>query len=332
MGERHRTASLTLAFPPWHFNPGDSADMFATNVRYDSLHRYLNRLALHISRLTFTFLLAVAPAILGGCGTLSDALKPPPDPSARIVGAELQNLTFDHLNLVFDVEITNPRSVDLSLLELNYVIGSGERQLVQGEFDATATIPANGSSVIQVPARLEFAAVVRTLTGVQPGSIVPYHADIDVVVDAPLVGALHVPVRYEGEIPIPAVPEISVVSFDTGSMTWEVIDATAKLRVTNTNQFQIDLDKFNFDLTLGKETLASIGMRSTSRLAPGQSVIVEIPVSFSPRAFADSIAGIFDVLSGNETGYKIFGNLDIGTRFGPLSAPFGNTDENFIKR
>ena len=287
---------------------------------------------MHISRFTLILYFAVATAIASGCGTLNDKLKPAPDPSARIVGAELQNLNFDHVNLVFDVEITNPRSVDLSLLGLSYVISSGERQLVQGEFDASATIPAKGSNVIQVPARLEYAAVLRTLTGVRPGSVLPYHAEINVVVDAPLVGALHLPVRHDGEIPIPAVPGIRLVSFDIGTMTWEEIDATAKLEVTNTNEFQIDLDKFNFDLTLGKERLASIGLRRTSRLAPGQSTIVEIPVSVSLRAFGAGITGIFDMLSGNEAGYGIFGSLEIGTQFGPLSVPFSNSGETFIRR
>ena len=240
--------------------------------------------------------------------------------------------TTDRVSAVFDVEITNPRSVDLSLLGLSYVISSGELQLVQGEFGASATIPANGSNVIQVPARLEYAAVLRTLTSVKPGSVLPYHADINVVVDAPLVGALHLPVRHEGEIPIPAVPDIRLVSFDIGSMTWEEIDAIAKLKVTNTNEFHIDLDRFNFDLTLGKERLASIGLRSTSRLEPGQSTIVEIPISVSLRAFGAGITGIFDMLSGNEAGYGIFGSLEIGTQFGPLSVPFSNSGETFIRR
>lgn len=287
---------------------------------------------MQIVRFTFTVAVIVLATFSGGCQSIDDALKSAPKPDARIVGANLRNLSLNSLDFVFDIEITNPYGVKLPIVDLNYALGSGNRQLLQGGVKTQTTVPANGSSVIQVPARLDFSAVTQTLSNVSPGSILPYHAEFNVAVDAPLIGAINLPLKHEGEIPIPALPDISLVAFDVVVLTWDEVSAIAELRIGNTNQFQIDLAKLQFDLELGDETVASAGTRRAHSLAPGQSVIVEIPISFSPRALGVSITGIFDMLRGSEADYGIVGELDIGTRFGPLSLPFTQGGETVIQR
>ncbi len=288
---------------------------------------------MHTTRFANPLIALLATALLGSCATLDDALRSAPKPTARIIGADVRNISLSNLDLVFDIEITNPYGVQLPLIDISYVVGSGERQLLQGGVKPLEALPARRSSVIQLPARLDFAAVMQTLASVRPGSVLPYQAEINVAVDAPIIGAFNLPLKQEGEIPIPAVPAISLVSFDVSSMTREKVSATARLRVTNTNQFQIDVAALEFDLALGEQSLASARLRSSSRLAPGQSAILEVPLSFSPRAFADSIAGILlDLLAGNKADYGVSGSLDVGTRFGPLLLPFSQIGETDIRQ
>jgi LEA14-like dessication related protein len=284
------------------------------------------------SRFVITTAFIFLAAFAGGCKSLDDALKTVPQPDARVIGADVRNLSLNGLDLVFDIEITNPYGVKLPIVELNYAVGSGELQLLQGGIKTLEDVPANGSTVIQVPASLDFAAAAQALSNVSPGSILPYHAEINIAVDAPFIGAINLPLKHEGEIPVPAVPDISLASFDIGVMTWEEVSATAKLRVTNTNQFKIELAKLQFNLELGKETVANAGTRRAYSLASGQSAIVEIPISFSPRAFGVGITGIFDMLGGSEANYGIAGILDLGTRFGPLSIPFSHGGDTVIQR
>ena len=283
-------------------------------------------------RFALTLIFVISAAVSGGCETLDDALLSAPKPAAKIIGAEVRNLGLDSLDLVFDIEITNPYVVKLPLVELNYAVGSGEQQLLQGGIKTSTTVPANGTSVIQVPARFDFAAVISVLTNVSPGSMLPYHAEINIAVDAPIIGTINLPLKHEGEIPIPTIPEISIVSFEFGEMTWEKADATARLRIKNTNQFQLDLTRLEFDLVLGEDRLASAALRNTSSLAPGQSTIVELPMSFSPRAIGIGITGIFNMPRGSAADYDISGQLDVGTQFGPLSIPFSQPSETVIQR
>ena len=284
------------------------------------------------SRFVFTTAFIFLAALAGGCKSLDDALKVLPQPAARVIGADVRNLNLNGLDLVFDIEITNPYGVKLPIVDLKYAVGSGELQLLHGGIETLEDVPANGSTVIQVPASLDFAAAIQTLSNVRPGSILPYHAEINIAVEAPFIGAINLPLKHEGEIPVPAVPDISLDSFDVGVMTWEEVSATANLRVTNTNQFKIELAKLQFDLELGNETVANAGTRRAYSLASGQSAIVEIPISFSPRAFGVGITGIFDMLGGSEADYGIAGILDMGTQFGPLSIPFSFGGDTEIQR
>jgi LEA14-like dessication related protein len=136
---------------------------------------------------------------------------------------------------------------------------------------------------------------------------------------------MNLPLDRSGEIPVPAIPEINLATFDIDTLGIEKISGTAKLRIRNTNQFAIDLSLIRFDLAMGGKKVASTRLRNTSKLAPGQSAIVDLPIAFSPRAAG---TGLLNLLAGNDAGYAISGRLDVMTRYGELALPFsqrGNT-------
>lgn len=272
---------------------------------------------------------AICIALISSCATIDDVIKSAPKPTARLLGADVRNLTLTSLDLVFDVEISNPYGVDLPLVDLNYSLGSAERQLLAGGLKPAGAVPANGSSVMQLPARLDLPSVVKALSGVKPGAVIPYQAQIDVIVDAPLLGHISLPVRHEGEFPVPTIPELALVSFNVSELNLDQVSATARLRVKNTNQFPLDFGKLGFAIALDGKNIANTKLRSSSSLAPGQSAIIDIPLSFSPRSLG---SGILNVLSGGDSVYSINGSFDVSTRFGPLSLPYNQSGSTSVTR
>jgi len=273
--------------------------------------------------------LIVLCVALASCESMNDLLKSAPKPTARVAGASLKGLTLEKVDLVFDVDIANPYDVSLPLTELGYSLNSGGQKLFEGSVQPSGTIPARGSKVVQVPVGLKFSSVMAALKGVRPGSVVPYKADFSVGLDAPVVGRMNVPLSHSGEVPIPAVPDVSVVAFDVDSLNFDKVQATAKLNVKNTNQFPLDLSKLGFNLSLGGKEVSRTQLAQSASLGPGQTATVAVPLSFSPRSFG---AGMLNLLSGGDASYAISGSLDAGTRFDPLSLPFshkGNT--NIVK-
>ncbi len=278
-----------------------------------------------LASLRLTALALICACFVSGCETLEGILKTGAKPTARIISTELKNLSLEKIDLVFNVEVANPYSVDLPLLDLAYAVGSGGTGLLQGNIKPSGAVPARGTSVIQLPARISFASLIRTLKGVRPGSVVPYKADLTLGVDAPVVGMLTLPMSKSGELPVPAAPEVELSSFEIAKLGMDETKATAKLQVKNTNAFELNVSKLNIELALGANKIANTSLAKSAKIAPGQSMAVDVPLSFSPRSFGVSV---INLLRGNNTAYSLVGSLEAGTPYGPLAAPFnrnGNT-------
>jgi LEA14-like dessication related protein len=273
----------------------------------------------------FAAVALICACLVAGCQTLESILQTAPKPAARIIGTELKNLSLDRIDLVFNVEVANPYAVDLPLLDLAYNVSSGGTSLLQGSIKPSGAVPARGTSVIQLPARITFASLIRTLKGVRPGSVVPYKADLTLGVDAPVVGRLTLPLSKSGELPVPAAPEVELASFEIAKLGMDETKATAKLQVKNTNPFALNLSKLSIELALGANKVANTSLANSAKIGPGQSVAVDVPLSFSPRSFG---LAVFNLLRGNKAAYGLAGSLEAGTPYGPLALPFnrnGNT-------
>ena len=271
----------------------------------------------------------VASLTVGGCQSMDAMLKAAPKPTARILGASPRNLTLNGVDLIFDVEVSNPYAVGLPLTDMDYSIGSRGQTLLQGNIKPSGAVPAGGSSVIQLPARIGFASLFETLKGVRPGSVIPYKADITLAVDAPVVGRINLPLSKSGDLPVPAVPEVELVAFNVGALSLDKAEATARLRLKNNNQFAIDLSKLGMEIALGGNQVARSGLSSSTRLAPGQSATIDIPLRFAPRNFG---MGLFNLLKGGESGYSVSGLIEAGSAYGPLSLPYSSSGSTRITR
>ncbi len=277
---------------------------------------------MHIFTRVLVVFAFLGAALFSGCETIQPIVETVPKPGARIVGANLRNLSFEKVDLVFDVEVSNPYSVSLPLAGLAYSISSSERTIVRGSIKSSGSIPAQGSQIIQLPAIVQFAAIAKTLGGVRPGSVLPYRADLTISVTAPVLGAIELPLSEDGELPIPAMPQTSLTSFDIGRLSLDQVKANAKIQLRNTNQFAIDLSKVEMDLSLGGQEVARTSFANSAKLAPGNEVTIYVPLTFSPRAIG---AELLSLLRGDRAAYSLTGSLETGTPYGPLALPFKAT-------
>ena len=271
----------------------------------------------------------ICASLVGGCQALEGILESSPKPTARIIGTELKNLSLEKIDLVFNVEVANPYAVDLPLLDLAYNVGSGGTSLLQGNIKPSGAVQAHGTSLIQLPARISFASLIRTLKGVRPGSVVPYKADLTLGVVAPVVGMLTLPLSKSGELPVPAAPEVELSSFEIAKLGMDETKATAKVLVKNTNPFALNMSKLSIELALGANKVADTSLAKSAKMAPGQAVAVDVPLSFSPRSFG---LAVMNILRGTKAAYSVVGSLEAGTPYGPLMLPFNRNGNTIITK
>ena len=268
-------------------------------------------------------------ALLSGCQSLQDIAGMAPKPTAEVVGSSIRGLSLQNALLLFDVEVANPYGAALPLADLSYTLGSNGRKILEGSIQPTGSIPARGKQIIQLPVTVGFAPVMAALNGVKPGNVLPYTADFRISVDAPLLGRIEVPFSKSGELPIPAVPEVEMSSFEIGRLGLDQTSGTVKLRVRNTNQFPLDLKGLGMSFALGGQEVGSSRLSDAASLQPGESATLSVPLSFSPRTAG---ASLFNLLRGRQIAYQVSGSIEANTRFGPISIPYSKIGNTAVTR
>ena len=271
--------------------------------------------------------LALTMALLSGCATMQSMLEN--KPTANVKGVRLQGLTLEQATLVFDVEIGNPYAVPLPLVDLAYGLATSDKQFLSGKANIGGTVPAHSSKVISLPASVVFTQLLSAAQGVKPGAIVPYTADMKMSVDCPGVGPLELPLQKKGELPVPTVPEVEVTSVQWKNLTLTEASALMSVRVKNTNDFGVDLNKMGYKLALGGTEVATTSLANPSSLSgKGGEKTLEIPLSFSPAKFG---VGLFNVLRGKGAAYDLSGTINAGTQFGALDMPYRKSGQTMFK-
>jgi len=159
---------------------------------------------------------ALVSVFFVGCETIQHALSLT-KPTARMTGLKFQDVKLDSATLLFDVEVDNPYSVALPLLNLDYELSSGADPFLTGSADLQTTVPATSKKTVSLPANINYLNMLKALKGIRPGSKIPYKADLGLSVDAPALGLMRLPLKKEGEIVLPTVSDVDVKDI------WDII-------------------------------------------------------------------------------------------------------------
>lgn len=268
-------------------------------------------------------------ATIPGCTALQALLGESDKPNVTLAGARLEGLSPTSATLLFDVNIANPYTVDLPLARLDYALASRGKEFLVGKAEATGTVPAKGSRTIPVPAKITFTELLSALDGVKPGAVVPYAANIIVSLDVPGGSKLALPLRKEGEIPVPTVPEIALDGIEWSDLSFDKASALLRLRIVNRNDFALDLSKLSYGLTLGTARVAEASVDQAVAFAAGGENTLQVRASFVPK---DLGVAAFTMLTGSGSSYELGGTMSVTTPFGPLELPYKRAGQTVFKK
>lgn len=262
--------------------------------------------------------------LLPGCALLQSLLAGTEQPTASITGVRISDLSLSDLTLVFDVAITNPYSVPLPLVNIDYAVASQGQPFLQGQAPLQGDVPAGQSKTVSLPAKVVFVELLKLLQSVRPGAIIPYKGTLGLSVNAPVLGTLRLPLEKEGTLPVPAPPSVSVASVQWQNLSLAGASGVLKLRVQNPNAFAFDVAGLDYDIRLGNHALAKGGLVNAANVAAGAAQELGINVSVST---AQAGMAIVQLVQGQSSNYSLGGGLSIGTPFGPLRIPVNVTGQ-----
>jgi LEA14-like dessication related protein len=265
---------------------------------------------------------AVSVVGMTGCATLGEYVHFE-EPDVRVTGVALQGFSLEEVTLAFDVEVENPYSVALPLVDLDYALSSGGSPFLSGQSSLSGTVPAGSSRQVTLPATITYARLVHALSGVRPGAVIPYTANLGLSVDAPVLGRVRIPLRKEGELPVPAVPEVKIANVEWDRLGLNEARGRVTLEVANTNGFSLDLSKMTYAVSVNSTQVAGSAVeKPVSIAADGGEGTIEIPVSFSPVNLG---LGLFQALTSGEATFAVTGDMSVETPYGPLTMPVEET-------
>ena len=156
--------------------------------------------------LIFSFVLTAA--FFTGCETLRD-IQYDREPAARLEAMRFGGVELDYATLLFDVEIDNPYRVSLPVPRLRYaLISDGHTFLTATALD-NVTVPPNTKKLLTLSDQVTYARLLRALDG-EPGSTIPFKAELTLSLDAPGSEWINLHAENEGNIVLPEPPEIKV--------------------------------------------------------------------------------------------------------------------------
>lgn len=144
--------------------------------------------------------LAAALFLSAGCAAMKGASL---YPRASVAGVEVEDIGLTALTLAFDVSVTNPYTVTLPVLGVDFALQSAGTEFLTGALELAQSIPAGTTRSLAVPVRVPYREIYAVLSGVKPGAKLPYDAALELQVDAPILGRIGLPLDASGEITIP---------------------------------------------------------------------------------------------------------------------------------
>lgn len=239
-------------------------------------------------------------------------------PTADVTGVHIPSINLHKAEIVVDVLVSNPNPIPIPLIDIQYAIESDGRKLVSGLIPDAGTIHAHGSETVKIPVVLIYDDIKDTYDDIKPGSIIPYTVKVNLIVDVAIFGRLTIPLEKKGEIPVPYKPDVDVENIHFEKFSFEETIATLHLKLENKNDFDLALNKMDYEIWLSDVNIGSAELTESTKVDKKGISKMKIPISFRPKDFGSAL---WDMIRGRGIGYSIKGNVDVDTPFGSMKLP-----------
>lgn len=215
-----------------------------------------------------------------GCTLLSQFLRgePPKEPTAQITGARIEAVSFSEIDMVFDLEVSNPNEIEVSLAGFDYDLELNDRPFLNGVKEEGFSLSAGGSTVIELPVTFVYREIFELITSVPEDRETPYALEVGFTFDVPTLGDVRVTARREGVVPVVELPSLRL-----GSLRMEAVDfsgASMLLTATveNPNSFGGRLTEVSFAFFVDNSAWTSGELSGGYEIAPRSTAEMELPI------------------------------------------------------
>lgn len=245
-----------------------------------------------------------------GCATLQQIANIQ-EPKLDVQNVRFTGMSFDAIDLAFDISIQNPNALSASLAGFDFDFQINDASFLKGQQNQQLTIQAMGESKIEIPITLNFKELYNTYQALKNQDSSAYKILCGLSFNLPVLGATRIPVSKSGNLPNLKLPDVSIGSLKLNKISLSGADLDLKLNVKNANTFSFLLNKLNYDFAVnGKTWVKGLSQNQMQVREKGEST-VSIPISLN---FLEVGTAIYQMINGNQKlDYQLKGDLDLNT-------------------
>lgn len=271
------------------------------------------------------YLLLAAAIIFVNCASVQQLMQMQ-RPGVEVDRVRISGLSFENIDLLFDLKVNNPNSIKISLAAFDYDFLLSGNSFVNGRQDKGLNIEANGESIVQIPISLKFADIFQTYQNLKNNDSTDYELKAGFAFDIPVLGDVRVPVIQRGMLPMVKLPNFSIQSLKLDQLTFSGADLTLRVAVDNPNAFALNLKKMDYQFAVNGKSWISGVSQYVKQVNQKGTGMIDIPISLS---FAEVGKSVYQMLTGSsQLNYDFSGNFDVSTsiaQFGTVKLPVQKT-------
>jgi len=285
--------------------------------------RHLTNFCIGIS-IVFVFILS--------CATLQQIAKVQ-EPKVDVQNVRFTGMSFEAIDLVFDLNIENPNPIGAKLAGFDYDFFLNENSFLKGQQNTQIDIEALGQSSVEIPLTLNFKDIYNTYQSLKNQDSTVYKIACGLSFDLPILGPTRIPVSKTGKLPMLKLPDVKMGSLKLNKVTFSSADLELKLKVDNPNTFNFLLNSLNYDFAVNGKTWAKGITQNQMQIQEKGESTISIPISLN---FMQMGRTIYEIVTGNQTlNYQLKGDLDLNSSLpllGQVSLPLDRVGEINISR
>ncbi|HEX9971485.1 MAG TPA: LEA type 2 family protein [bacterium] len=265
--------------------------------------------------------------LIFGCATLQQ-LANIQQPTLDVQNVRMTGLSFDAVDLAFDIKIQNPNPLAASLAGFDFDFQINDASFLKGQQDKQVTVQAMGESMIEIPISLNFKDLYSTFQALKNQDSSGYKLLGGLSFNLPVLGPTRIPMSKTGKVPNLKLPSVSIGSLKLNNISLTKANLELKLNVDNPNSFNFLMNKLNYDFVVnGKTWVKGLTQNQVQVKEKGAST-VSIPISLN---FLDMGMALYQMIAGNQKlNYQLKGVVDLNSSLpllGQVSLPIDRAGE-----
>jgi len=247
---------------------------------------------------------------LAGCASVQNLMNIK-KPDVTVQNVRITGLSFSTIDLSFDLAISNPNALSVSLAGFDYDLILNNSSFLKGQQDKSISIESRSTSQVDIPLQLAFKDIYNTFKSLSNKDSSEYEAKFGLNFNLPVLGITRIPINKKGSIPLLRLPSVKISSLKLKKIGFTSASLNLAIEVDNSNPLQFLLNQIQYDFQVAGNSWVNGISNKKITIARNDKSEINIPIELN---FLQMGQTAHQLLTGNnQIDYKFDGKINFDT-------------------